>query len=136
MKKLQLTIYAIFMVVASLTAYSQEQEFIAADIRYRITSPTQVEIVTYFGSGGVVGIPSTVVHGNTYEVTAIGNSAFWNNELTGVTFTSPSKVTSIGQSAFGNNQLTGVTIPDGVTSIGDYAFENNQLAEVTIPEGV
>jgi len=66
-------------------------------------------------------------------VTAIGDRAFANEQLRGVTI--PSSVTSIGNQAFANNQLTTVNIPNSVTSIGDQAFANNQLASVTILNG-
>ncbi len=53
----------------------------------------------YYYSGNIV-IPSSVVYnGNTYSVTSIGNSAFYEcYGLTSVTI--PNSVTSIGSSAF------------------------------------
>jgi hypothetical protein len=45
-------------------------------------------------------------------------------------------VTAIGNSAFSNNQLTGVAIPNSVTAIGDWAFWENYLTSVTIPANV
>ncbi len=65
------------------------------------------------------------------SITSIGDRAFSGNQLTSVTI--PPNVTSIGASAFSNNQLTSVIIPPSVTSIGDGAFRHNQLTSVTIP---
>ncbi|QQS27014.1 leucine-rich repeat protein [bacterium] len=67
-------------------------------------------------------------------VTAIGNHAFDDNQLTSVTI--PNSVTSIGDSAFEENQLTSVTMGSSVTIIGNYAFGWNQLTSVTIPNSV
>jgi hypothetical protein len=92
-------------------------------------------------------------------VTSIGDYAFADNTLTGVTI--PHSVTSIGDDAFaacfdlaiaaipasvtniGNSafdfctKLTSATIPGGVTSIGDSAFWGcANLASVTIPASV
>ncbi len=112
--------------------------FIAGNITYKITSlaPYEVEVEDYNSTGGPsVNIPPTVVHGpNTYTVTSIGERAFWNDQLTGVTI--PNSVTRIKGWAFSNNQLTSVTIPNSVTSIGGLAFTGNQLTSVTIQNDV
>jgi LPXTG-motif cell wall-anchored protein len=76
-------------------------------------------------------IPSTI-GGN--PVTTIGDSAFYNNQLTSVTI--PNSVTSIGDHAFYRNQLTSVTIPNSVFTIENGAFSNSQLTSITIPNSV
>lgn len=43
-------------------------------------------------------------------------------------------VTVIGDEAFKEKKLTGVTIPDSVTVIGNKAFSKNQLTSVSIPD--
>ena len=78
-------------------------------IFYNITNEAEKTVkVTYKGSSsydyneysGTVNIPATVVYsGVTYNVTSIGNEAFYYCE-----------------------NLTSVTIPNSVTSIGDKAF--------------
>ena len=73
-------------------------------------------------SGNVV-IPESVEYkGKIYNVTSIGNHAFYNcSSLTSVTI--PNSVTSINWNAFsGCSSLTSITIPHNVTSIGDNAF--------------
>jgi hypothetical protein len=64
------------------------------------------------------------------SVTHIGYEAFWANRLTSVII--PGSVTYIGGSAFRYNRLTGVTIPDSVTYIGESAFRDNSLTDITI----
>ncbi|MDR2693274.1 MAG: leucine-rich repeat protein [Chitinispirillales bacterium] len=63
-------------------------------------------------------------------VTAIGDGAFANSGLTGITI--PNSVTSIGSRAFANNSIGSVTIPNSVTFIGDNAFAYSQLTKLTI----
>ena len=88
-------------------------------------------VTGFIGTATYVVIPS--VH-NGLAVVAIGNRAFYDNQLTSVTI--PGSVTSIGDSAFASNRLTSVAIPDGVTSIGDWAFASNRLTSVAIPDSV
>jgi hypothetical protein len=78
-----------------------------------------------------ITIPSTI---SEVPVIAIGESAFYNKDLTSVTI--PNNVTSIGDNAFSGNKLTSVTIPNSVTSIGDNAFSGNKLTSVTIGNNV
>ncbi len=83
-------------------------------------------------------IPSSVTsEGNTYTVTSIGESAFYeNSDLVSVEI--PESVTSIGKYAFNRcSSLASATIPNTVTTIGEGVFyycEN--LASVTIGNGV
>ncbi len=107
------------------------------DIKYRISSADEVEIIDYVGTAKEVTIPTTVTdQGTEYKVTAIGYRAFWKeaNEkedgLTRLTFADPSNVARIEQYAFMNNQLTEVTIPSSLTSTGPDVFQNNELTQV------
>lgn len=87
-----------------------------------------------YPTGNLV-IPSSVTYGGiTYNVTSIGDCAFYYcSGLTSVTI--PNSVASIGNYAFfGCSGLTSVTIPNTVNSIGDYAFSGcSVLISVTIP---
>jgi hypothetical protein len=90
---------------------------------------TTITITGYTGLKGVdIIIPAKI---NGKSVVSIGDSAFKNSELTGVTI--PDSVTSIGKSAFSSNQLTSVTIPGSVTSIEVNAFSYNfMLTEINV----
>lgn len=73
-------------------------------------------------SGSVV-IPQTVTYnGNTYNVTSIGERAFYNcSGLTSISI--PSSITTIGNYAFyGCSGLTSVSIPNSVSTIGGLSF--------------
>ncbi|UII76445.1 leucine-rich repeat protein [Flagellimonas sp. HMM57] len=98
--------------------------FTVDNIKYGITTRTEVMVVDHTGTDTAVTIPETADNGQyIYDVTAIGEGAFQNKGLTHVGI--PSSVTSIGEGAFSDNQLTAVTIPGGVESIGGRAFHNN-----------
>ena len=83
-------------------------------------------------------IPASITYkGTTYNVTSIGEDAFfWCESLTSVEI--GDSVTSIGDSAFyWCSSLTSVVIPDSVTSIGDSAFDNcDSLTSIEIPDSV
>lgn len=86
---------------------------------------------------GYVNIPEIVYYdGVTYNVTSIGESAFYNcSNLTWITI--PNSVTTIEDRAFSNcTGLTYIVIPEYVTTIGYYAFSGTSLTAVTIPNRV
>jgi sorbitol-specific phosphotransferase system component IIA len=85
---------------------------------------------------GVV-IPATAtLGGKSYQVTAVGNSAFRNcYQLTSVTL--PEGLVSIGRYSFQNVGVNEITFPATLKSIGDGAFEDcYNVTSVVIPEGV
>ena len=122
MKQTRLWLTTIVVLLCSLA--TSAHDFEVSGIYYNITSSTDQKVaVTYRGSSynsysneysGAVIIPSTVTYNSeTYSVTSIGNSAFYDC-----------------------SSLTSITIPEGVTSIGDYAFDNcTSLKEVTFEDG-
>ena len=94
-------------------------------LQYSYHTDNTATVSGYTGTATEVVIPAEVTHeDNTYKVTAIGYSAFWNNsDLTSVTI--PEGVTEIAYYAFaGCTSLTNVTIPEGVTVIGELAFNS------------
>jgi hypothetical protein len=90
-----------------------------------------VTITGYTGSAKNVTIPGAI---GGLPVTAVGEEAFAEKQLTGVTI--PDSVATIGVQAFYKNKLTSVAIPGSVTKIGAHAFRENQLTSVTIPDSV
>ncbi len=106
--------------------------FTVDNIKYGITTRTEVMVVDYTGTDTAVTIPETADNGQyIYDVTAIGESAFQNKGLTHVGI--PVGVASIGEGAFSDNQLTAVTLPGSVERIDGHAFLNNPgLALVTV----
>ena len=77
------------------------------------------------------------VEGNDYQVTSIGDSAFYAcTSLESIII--PERVITIGGLAFQNcSGLTSITIPDSVTSIGGGAFFScSNLKSITIPDNV
>ena len=89
------------------------------------------------GISGAVNIPSQVdLNGWKYDVTSIGNKAFYFcQDITSVTI--PNSVKSIGVSAFyGCSGLTSITIPRSVTDIQDFAFRTcTKLASIIVEAG-
>ena len=123
-------------------------DFEVNGIYYNITDATNKTVeVTYKGSyfyedfdryAGRVVIPNNVIYNSmTYNVTSIGNNAFFgcagleNIEI-------PSSTTSIGNNAFSNcTGLVSIEIPNSVISIDYSAFMScTGLKNVTIADGV
>lgn len=94
-------------------AYNKNSNGISVSVTYN----------NYHGEySGVINIPSNVIHGSNYKVTAIGYTAFLGcHELTSVTI--PNTIATIGDYAFLDcPALTELAIPYSVNSIGNYAF--------------
>lgn len=128
-----------------LTAWmsSHAADFKVDDLYYNINSDgTSVSVArpdNGYYSLPVVTIPSSVsFEGVTYDVTAIGDSAFYrSSSLYKVTFASPSKVETIGTSAFQESNIVSVSLPNSFKTIGVQAFQQcYSLHQITIPEGV
>ena len=111
-------------------------------LAYKISSPTTAYVTYKSPNGkdysGFITIPSTVTYnGTSYNVTAIGDSAFhYCTSLYGINI--PNSVVSIGDSAFYNCcGLDAITIPSFVTSIGNNAFYDCfNVGSITIPSSV
>ncbi|WP_341301231.1 leucine-rich repeat protein [Lysinibacillus sp. FSL H8-0500] len=64
------------------------------------------------------------------SVTKIGESAFFGNKLTTVTFEEESHLEKIGNSAFVGNELESITFPSSINMIGHSAFVLNKLKTI------
>ena len=88
-------------------------------------------------SGDVV-LPDQVTYNEiSYQVTSIGNNAFYScYDLTSITM--PNSITLIDYSAFENcRSLGAVIIPNNVTTIGSAAFSNcSGLTSITFPNSL
>ena len=104
------------------------------DWKYLVMEDGTAEIAHYTGNGAVVTVPDTI---GGMPVSAIGDSAFYNNKtLTHVIISDG--IRTIGASAFSWCQkLTQVDIPGSVATIKDGAFSwCTALEEIVIPDTV
>lgn len=99
--------------------------------------------VTYTNSkggsySGDIVVPAQVVNeGVTYDVTAIGEKAFYKcTSMTSIVL--PEGLKSIKKDAFnGSNAFTEITLPNSLVEIKNYAFNNcKKLEAIVIPDGV
>jgi hypothetical protein len=71
------------------------------------------------------------------SVESIGAGAFFQSDLSSITFEPLSSLESIGSQAFSKSLLTSIVIPASVESIGEQAFaENDSLTSVTFAPGI
>jgi len=121
MKKL-LFLFVLLLSMCLLPAALAEEEAVtctSGDYKYVLLEDGTAQITDYSGVETDLQIPSRL---DAYNVTAIGNDAFYNCDfLTSITI--PDSVTSIGEYAFSRcTSLTSVTIPDSVSSMGANPF--------------
>lgn len=88
---------------------------------------------------GAIVIPNSIVYeGETYDVTAIDEYAFYNQKITSVVI--GKNVKSIGNYAFkaysSANILTEVRFPENLESIGQEAFNGQPIKSVILPASV
>lgn len=122
---------------SSWKSYFTFNKFRVDGICYDVTSGSASVAANSNGYSGDVTIPATVsFSGNTYTVSYIDMTAFWNaSKMTSITI--PSTINSITSSAFNNcTGLTSVVISEGVEEIGGSAFSGTGLTFVTIPSSV
>lgn len=122
-------------------SYTEEEiapNFTIGDYEYEVTAssaPFTARLVTYLGSDKVIVIPASVINSvDSYEITAIGDSAFSSLDLMDITI--PNSVLRIENYAFSYNLLNSISLPDFLTFIGDYAFDNNNFTTLNIPNTV
>ena len=126
MKKL---LFLFLVTLFQLLANAETYNVVIDGIKYELTYVNKggsvyanAEVKSNSYSGDIV-IPSSVIYnGKEFNVTSIGNAAFYGcSNLTSITI--PESVTNIGSNAFqGSSNLTSITIPNSVTSIGSSAF--------------
>lgn len=128
-KRLLTLALALCMAAALLTACSKK-ETPAEDFLYERNNG-EITITGYTGAEREIVIPKEI---DGRPVTAIGESAFKNYDLTSVTF--PNTLTSIGEYAFYDcDTLTEVNLPDSLTSLESFSFGDcDNLAELSLPK--
>ena len=125
-----------------LNIEEMREVFVEDGIYYNITGDNTVEVTyrdeDYNTYSGIVVIPATVTHeGVTYDVTAIGDYAFYNStELTNVTLANG--IITIGKHAFDHcTNLAKINFPYGLQMIDDYGFYYcTKLTSVNLPNTV
>ena len=109
-------------------------------IYYNLVTKAKVAEVTSNPNkySGNINIPESINYeGTEYNVTSIGEFAFWRcTDLVSVTM--PNSVISIGQRAFDEcSGLTKITMPSSLTFISNGTFsECSKLTSITIPDPV
>ncbi|MCI9448307.1 MAG: leucine-rich repeat domain-containing protein [Lachnospiraceae bacterium] len=98
---------------------------------YRVLEDGIVEITGYTGSEESISIPAQI---NGMKVAGIGDEAFYECEISGVTL--PEGLVYIGDKAFQNSGVSSVSIPQSVEIIGEEAFYGSGLSSVSIPQSV
>ncbi len=126
----------IFFISLMVRAINVEIDGIMYSINVK-TGLTEVVANPYHQYKGDIVIPEAITYeGKEYTVTAIGQTAFFQRNITSITF--PNSITSVGRSAFAYcNALDSVVLPEKVTVINDMTFAScESLSRVVIPEGV
>ena len=95
------------------------------------TSNNTATIINTSNNLGNFKVPGIIQNNNTfYTVTAIGQGACYNKQITALTL--PNTIKSIAADAFANNLLTTLTLPPYLTSLGNNAFSNNPFKSGTV----
>ena len=145
MNKILITILFAFYSLVTLAAYTITIDDIVFEngviIDYLNVTEKDIVIPDNFNDEAVISIGQSAFFNNQLTsisipntVMSIGQWAFRQNRLTSVVI--PNSVTEVGVGAFARNSLTAVTMSDSVISIGRIAFANNQLTNIVIPNSV
>lgn len=153
MKKYLISAFALLLSAVSFTSCNnndedvyveepQEQEYdvLVNGLAYNINldDMTASVVPTAFPStySGNINIPSSIsVNGKDIPVTEIGYSAFYQSDITGVTF--PNTLVTIKKSSFNEcSNLTKVSFPSSLITIEEDAFAYSGLQSVSIPANI
>ena len=88
-----------------------------------IIIPDNVKTIEYGAFHGPGSINSVVF---PISLISIGNSAFYNNNISNLNLSGCHNLTSIGNQSFSNNNLGVIRFPESVISINSNAFSNNK----------
>lgn len=132
------TLFA-FLSALTFTAVATAQNFMSGGIGYHVLSADDhtVEVTvkeTFTPYSGNISIPATVTYnGSTYDVVALGEQAFAQASLSGITI--PSSVRQIKRECFlfATGPST-ITIPASVAVIEPLAFAANNLTTINVDE--
>lgn len=104
------------------SAYNVNDEISDGTWKARITDTAnkRCEISGYVGKSASASVPYSI---KGYSVTAIGNSALYNDKVL-KNLSMPRGISKIGNSAFEKSAITSIAIPPTVGTIGRYAFYN------------
>lgn len=139
MKKYLLSLLTLVSISASA------QEFTDGDFKFNVLDENSVEITGFANSNNsatTLVVPSTATDGTkTYNVTAVGKSAFTASYSSGLTeVTIPSSVKRIEASAFFGSTskfwLKTLNLSEGLEYIGQSAFYGNGIENLVIPASV
>lgn len=94
--------------------------------------PSSSDPSTYTGD---ITIPASInVEGTDYNVTTIGERAFYAANITSINL--PEGLVTIGKKSLMNSKITELTVPNSVTKLGDEAVEScSNLTTITLGEG-
>lgn len=116
------------------------EEAVIGGLKYSLDQSAKTAIVIANSSSEYTGdivIPSAVTYnGSAYNVTAVGDKAFYNSTITSVVITEG--VLTLGESSFDScTRLKSVSLPKGLVSLGNSCFGNCYALEgIAFPEGI
>ena len=129
----------IALMTASMPFIASAQNFMSGGIGYHIlsTDDNTVEVTVKQNCtpySGNINIPSTVTYnGTTYDVVALGEKAFSEASLSGITIPSSVKRIKFGCFQFAHSPST-INVPASVTDIEALAFAAFNLTNINVDE--
>ena len=128
-----LTIAATAQTTATVDGIKYNLDGSTATVTYPNDSkPSSSDPSAYTGD---IVIPATItVDATTYNVTTIGERAFYAADISSISL--PEGLTTIGKKSLMNSKITKLTVPSSVTKLGDEAVEScSNLTTITLNEG-